>query len=110
MSWKHALWRAVSAVSGRPSRPGLRVLCYHSVGTDLPGDPYGLSLPPAVFGGQMDLLASGGLGTPVALGGAKLDGSPEICVTFDDGYADALTAAAPVLAELGLPFTVCVTP
>jgi peptidoglycan/xylan/chitin deacetylase (PgdA/CDA1 family) len=110
MSWKHALWRAVSAVAGRPARPGLRILGYHSVGTDLPGDPYGLSLSPAVFGGQMDLLASGGLGTPVSLGGAKLDGTPEICVTFDDGFLDALTTAAPVLSGLGLPFTVCVTP
>ncbi len=111
MSWKHSLWRAVSMAIGRESpRRGLRVLCYHSVGTALPGDPYGLSLPPEDFARQMDLVASGRFGAPVSLGTAKLDGSAEIAVTFDDGFCGALTQAAPLLAARRLPFTVCATP
>lgn len=111
MSWKHSLWRAVASLAGgTPARAGLRVLCYHAVGTGLPGDPYGLSADPAAFARQMDLLASGRFGRAACLGGARLDGAPEVCVTFDDGYRDALTTAAPLLAERKLPFSVCVTP
>jgi peptidoglycan/xylan/chitin deacetylase (PgdA/CDA1 family) len=111
VSWKHSLWRTVARLAGRPSgRAGLRVLGYHAVGTEIPGDPYGLCVSPEMFARQMGAIASGRFGRPVSLGGAKLDGSAEIAVTFDDGYRDALTAAAPVLARLSIPFSVCVTP
>lgn len=113
MSWKHSLWRAAARgreLFGPPSAVGLRVLGYHSIGSTIPGDPYGLSTSSAAFARQMELIASGRFGRPVSLGAAKLDGSAEISVTFDDGYLDTLTAAAPVLARLSLPFSVCVTP
>ena len=110
----HRLWSAVAAARGifpRAAPSGLRVLCYHAIGTVIPGDPYGLSCAPQAFTRQMELLASDRFGTPVSLGGARLDGrSSEIAVTFDDGFGDTLAAAAPVLARLGLPFSVCVTP
>lgn len=111
MSWKHSVWRGIARIAGRPSAPaGLRILGYHAVGTLIPGDPYGLSCRPEMFARQMTLVASGRFGQPVSLGGAKLDGGAEIAVTFDDGYQDTLTTAAPILARLGLPFSVCVTP
>lgn len=108
MSWKHSLWRTVARAAGRPAGPGLRILGYHAIGTAIPGDPYGLSVSVESFKKQMELVASGRFGKPVSLGGAKLDGSAEICVTFDDGYQDTLTAVAQIMANL--PFTVCVTP
>lgn len=113
MSWKHSLWRAAArgrALFGPPSAAGLRVLGYHSIGSPIPGDPYGLSTSSEVFARQMESIASGRFGKPVSFGGAKLDGSAEIAVTFDDGYEDTLRNAAPILARLGLPFSVCVTP
>lgn len=111
MSWKHAVWRAVARTLGRPSAPaGLRALGYHAVGSVIPGDPYGLSVTPRAFARQMELAASGRFGRPASLGGARLDGSPELAIVFDDGYLDTLTEASPVLARLALPFTVCVTP
>ncbi len=113
MSWTHDLWRAVARgreAFAAPERAGLRVLGYHSVGSTLPGDRYGLSTSSEAFARQMTLVASGRFGKPTSLGGAKLDGSARICVTFDDGYLDTLTTAAPILARLTLPFSVCVTP
>ncbi len=110
MSWKHAVWRAVAGVIGTDAAPGLRVLGYHAIGTAIPGDPYGLCVPRDAFRRHAETIASGRFGTPVSLGGAALDGRAEICVTFDDGYQDALTDAAPALAGRGVPFTVCVTP
>lgn len=113
MSRTHRLWRALARgreAFGAPAGRGLRVLGYHAVGAAIPGDPYGLSASPDVFARQMELIASGRFGKPVALGGARLDGGAEICVTLDDGYLDALTTAAPILSRLSLPFSVCVTP
>lgn len=113
MSRTHRLWRALARgreAFGAPATAGLRVLGYHSVGSAIPGDPYGLSTPAAAFARQMESIASGRFGSPVSLGDAKLDGSAEISVSFDDGYADTLTTAAPLLARLSLPFSVCVTP
>lgn len=116
MSWKHSVWRGVAklrslALGPATVQPGLRVLGYHSVGSDLPGDPYGLSCSPENFRRQVELISSGRFGKPVALGTASIDGkSSEICVTFDDGYLDTLTTAMPMLVERNLPFTVCVTP
>lgn len=113
MSLTHGLWRALARgreAIGAPAAAGLRVLGYHSIGTTLPNDPYGLSTPAAAFARQMEAVASGRYGKPVTLGGAELDGSAELAVTFDDGYLDTLTTAAPILARLSLPFSICVTP
>jgi len=116
VNWKHSVWRAVAAArslapGAEKTGPGLRVLGYHAIGTAIPGDPYGLSVAPDAFARQMQLLASGRFGAPAAIGTARLDGAArEICVTFDDGFQDALTAAAPVLARFGVPFTAAVTP
>lgn len=116
MSWKHSVWRAVAAARALApgavkKTPGLRILGYHAIGTVIPGDPYGLSVAPAEFLRQMEAAADGRFGAAVSLGGARLDGdSREISVTFDDGFQDTLTAAAPILARLRVPFTACVTP
>lgn len=90
---------------------GLRVLMYHAIGTPALGDTRGLfSLSPERFRRHMALLSSWRREKVVELSGDNLAGiGSRVAITFDDGYLDNLEVAAPILMELGLPFTVFVT-
>jgi peptidoglycan/xylan/chitin deacetylase (PgdA/CDA1 family)/GT2 family glycosyltransferase len=89
------------------------VLAYHSI-SDLHDDPllaeYGV--PPQRFAEQLDCLIRHGwrfltLETMIrALGGDTQLPARSALLTFDDGYADLLTAAQPILAEREIPFVV----
>lgn len=98
------LSRGVGVVRPGP-RAGLRILLYHSVGGSED------SVSPAAFRGQMRWLReeSGGTITSLSSGARALkDGDLEgaaVAVTFDDGYRDTLTVAAPILLEYRIPFT-----
>ena len=114
-SFKYAAFTALSRamrLAGVPPSPkaGQRVLLYHSVGTKLPKDPYGLSIEPKRFEEHMDRLAELRAEWPPAPFGAPRPDRLEVAVVFDDGYRDALTTAAPILAARNIPFTVFVTP
>src|SRR5262245_39809778 len=90
-----AATRSVARLAGalrgtRPHASRTVVLCYHSIGeSDSP-----LSLPPAVFRGQVELLAEAGFefvtfGRLVdALATGSLPTRPTAVLTFDDGFAD----------------------
>ncbi len=83
---------------------------YHAVGRsvgDQAGDRYNLTFPQ--FQSQMRHLAAHypGCFVPFDSRMSNSDGL-RIAVTFDDGYLDNLTLAAPLLVELGIPFTVFV--
>lgn len=95
----------------RPAADGLRVLMYHAIGTPALGDTLGLfSLTPGRFCRQMTMLARWEQGRVVEFAEAPLSsGGCRVAITFDDGYLDNLEVAAPLLARLGLPFTVFVT-
>ena len=116
MNLSRLLARTISeTVSGvswlRPSTDGLRVLMYHAIGTPALGDTLGLfSLSPERFRQHMALLAGWTQGQVVAFDAAATTGTGcRVAITFDDGYLDNLEVAAPILSELGLPFTVFVT-
>ena len=115
MSLKYSVFTTISRamrLAGVPRAPqeGQRVLLYHAVGTDLLNDRYGLSIAPKLFEAHMDRLADlRGQFSPAPFGPAAA-GRLEVAVVFDDGYADALRTAAPILAARSIPFTVFVTP
>jgi len=116
MRMRRAVARAVSEViaCGRwacAPPAGLRVLLYHAVGSPALGDTYGLfSISRDQFIRQMDYLAASCRDRVIGLTpDAVLEATVRLAITFDDGYEDNLTVAAPILIERGLPFTVFVT-
>lgn len=89
---------------------GHRILLYHSIGSKLPYDTYGISISSALFERHMALLRAM---PEVQIGSLEEasdnDESCRIAVTFDDGYRDNLYVAAPIMMKYGMPFTVFVT-
>ncbi|HEU5087479.1 MAG TPA: polysaccharide deacetylase family protein [Roseiflexaceae bacterium] len=87
------------------------ILLYHRV-ADLACDPWAMAVSPHRFEQHMRLLQQ--VAYPVSLAtlveGLQQRQLPKraVAITFDDGYADNLEHARPVLARYGLPATVFV--
>jgi peptidoglycan/xylan/chitin deacetylase (PgdA/CDA1 family) len=95
---------------GHHYRKGLRVLLYHSIGSGVPNDTYGISLEPERFERQISMLAHIPCLKFVPLQQAQHDGSHlEMAITFDDGFKDNLYKASPILLKHRIPFTVFAT-
>ncbi|MDD2851701.1 MAG: polysaccharide deacetylase family protein [Desulfuromonadaceae bacterium] len=79
------------------------ILLYHRV-TRLESDPQQLSVTPENFRAQMRYLKDN---FPVVRLDAEWSGvdRPSVAVTFDDGYADNVNEALPILEECGVPAT-----
>lgn len=111
---KQSAYRALSkacrllGLSAAPAA-GQRVLLFHSIGSKIPGDPYGLSLPPSRFREYLDRLTALREEWVPARFAAGTAAKREVSIVFDDGFRDTLTTAAPLLEERKLPFTVFVT-
>lgn len=93
---------------GKSSRSGLRILMYHSIGTVIEDDRRHLyNMSPIQFSEHMHYLAKVYKNQIVPLNTLNsARNSLRIALTFDDGYRDNLTVAAPILVELGIPFTI----
>jgi peptidoglycan/xylan/chitin deacetylase (PgdA/CDA1 family) len=96
------------------NRKRVTILCYHGVterGERGPDDPFGLHVRRARFVAQLDHLAR--YYRVVSLRDyleAKRERRPlpdySVVLTFDDGYRNILTVAAPCLSERGLPASI----
>ncbi|HEX2381695.1 MAG TPA: polysaccharide deacetylase family protein [Acidimicrobiales bacterium] len=99
--------KVVAGAADLVRRPasGVVILLYHRVGA---GTHSSVDLPAGMFDEQMAALAA--TGKVVALGDGldALDSEPDgarIAVTFDDGTADLVDVALPILVRHGIPST-----
>lgn len=92
--------------------PGGIVLLYHRVAR-LDSDPQQLAVTPENFADHLDVICERGV--PMTLDTlveqAQRDELPRgaVAMTFDDGYADNLLCAAPLLARAHVPATVFIS-
>ena len=91
---------------------GTLILGYHSV-SENPSDPYSLCVTPQHFAEQLEVLRK--YGHPLSLqelrqglGHGRVPPGA-VTLTFDDGYADTLYAAKPLLERYHIPATVFIT-
>lgn len=110
--------RARSVAEGRPrrrprgsARAGALVLAYHRV-ADVASDPFDLAVTPANFDEQLEVLRADYTVLPIRELVARACrgeiAGDEVGVTFDDGYADNLLQAKPLLQKHDVPATVFV--
>jgi peptidoglycan/xylan/chitin deacetylase (PgdA/CDA1 family) len=110
---KHALMKAYLASRFAPARDSLyarfgvgrlTVLTYHQIKE--PANDYS-TVSPAAFREQMKYLQQHyqvlPLGEAVSVASARGWSERVVAITFDDGYQDNATIAAPILRSLGLP-------
>ena len=97
-----------------PAMP-VPVLMYHSVSDGPTASTRALSVRPAMFDAQLRYLRDQGFSGLTfgelcqrRRGGQPLPARP-IVLTFDDGYADLIEEALPIMIEQGFPATVFVT-
>jgi peptidoglycan/xylan/chitin deacetylase (PgdA/CDA1 family) len=92
-------------------RPAFQVLTFHRVNDD--ADPFFPSVPTVVFEQQMEYVARAFCVLPVETLVERMRSGTlprhALAITFDDGYRDTLTHAAPILARHALPATVFLT-
>ncbi|MFG2193888.1 polysaccharide deacetylase family protein [Streptomyces sp. NPDC048639] len=93
----------------------LPVFCYHSVADDPPAWIAPYTVTPRDLARQLGLIRAGGrIVIPLRQLVSALHGGPPVpehaaVITFDDGYSDFATAAAPLLARYDVPASVFVT-
>jgi peptidoglycan/xylan/chitin deacetylase (PgdA/CDA1 family) len=86
----------------RATKRGAVVLLYHRI------DQSDGSVTPANFAAQIEMLVSRYVPAPLEAIACGDAGSDTFAVTFDDGYAETMRRALPVLTKAGVPATIFV--
>jgi peptidoglycan/xylan/chitin deacetylase (PgdA/CDA1 family) len=102
-----AVRRRLTRRSGRSRRRGPLILLYHCIDEVFP-DPFSLCVTPEHFAQHLQILRHQAF--PISLRDLAALGRGEaprraVVVTFDDGYADNLSVAKPLLEKFDVPAT-----
>jgi peptidoglycan/xylan/chitin deacetylase (PgdA/CDA1 family) len=90
---------------------GQRILAFHSIGNTVDGDVNNIySLSRTEFVKQIDSVRQFAEDHGFSFAPFGTPKEQTICITFDDGYSDALSVAAPILSNFRIPFHVFVSP
>lgn len=107
----HAANRVARRAITRRRRPHALILLYHRIGTPT-WDPWGICVSPQRFERHLAMLSQVADVVPLSVLDSQLRvrrrGRPVVALTFDDGYADNLHVALPLLERYGAPATVFV--
>lgn len=87
-----------------PRRCGHHVVVYHSIVEDAWNDPYEMTVSAARLEEQLGVLARRGRVVPL-----QAAGPGTVSVTFDDGFADNVTTALPILTAAAVHATLFIT-
>jgi peptidoglycan/xylan/chitin deacetylase (PgdA/CDA1 family) len=110
--YRSGLLGPMATLAGRlRGTASIPILTFHRVNDEQ--DPFFPSLATGIFAARMEHIAQRYVVLPVEDLAERLrDGrapSNALALTFDDGYCDSLTHAAPILARYGLPATIFLT-
>ncbi|MDC0253289.1 polysaccharide deacetylase family protein [Bacteriovoracales bacterium] len=114
MKLKHQIRKTISFAYSighlRPLRPGGRVLMYHSIEKSVDMDPTGLfTVPLKYFKDHLNEIDQNEKWNVQHFSDCTTEEKGLLSITFDDGYKNNLTLAAPLLIEKNLPFTVFIS-
>lgn len=108
---RRALLHSARLVRSNFVKHGL-ILGYHRINR-LPWDPFRLAVSPESFAQQLKILQKHANVIPLhELVEARASGEippRSVAITFDDGYADYLSVAQPLLQQAGLPSTLFIS-
>jgi len=116
MNWRQSITCGISEISAlahRYSKPhkGLRILLYHAIGTQTKNDHKNLfCLSSRLFEEHVAELSCRNTAVTIPLNDViptkQMEG---VIITFDDGYKNNLSVAAPILDKYKIPFIVFAT-
>jgi peptidoglycan/xylan/chitin deacetylase (PgdA/CDA1 family) len=90
---------------------GQRILAYHSIGNTVDGDINNIySLSRSEFVKQIESVRQFAEQHEFTFAPFGTPKDKTISITFDDGYSDVLSVAAPILSKLKIPFHIFISP